>query len=265
VSVIEKRMVKHLNLEEMKNDYISYGGLPEELESITDESVIELMVNSQKQIHELLQKEKEGDDSAKSDLEKLQELKEIPFPEIGTEEYILHTNNLVELENKIRSRFNLPAKPKEYTDKDLVELLTLDDMRIGQNCNMFLQSIENLGTRKDYQYRLQRISNTLGYEARAQEEHLEFLSVTSENLETLSQNPLERWIQSKNGSVVANRMFQVWKDELLEIRRKLQARIRADASVEKDSGGEFKPDKRTSVYKLKSKVDSLIEKYHLEE
>ncbi len=43
----------------MKNEYLSYGGKEEELENITDEETLGLMISSQQKIHELLKGKKE--------------------------------------------------------------------------------------------------------------------------------------------------------------------------------------------------------------
>jgi hypothetical protein len=256
-----------MNVEELKQNYLSFGGREEELENISDEETLSLMCDSQQKIHSLLMKEKEGDESGMSDIEKLQFLKEsLPPGAFDSDEVRQHQNSVLGLTNKIRARFNLEFLPLEFSDKDLTELLALDDYRMnGMNCSLFLKNISDIATRKNYEQRLRQISTRLLSEESRAEEYYNFVSVVSENLSELEKNPPEKFLIQKDGSIKPNRFFETWKNELLEIRRKLTARIRADASVEKDSGGEFKADKRTSVYKLHSKVEDIIKRYHLEE
>ena len=127
-----------------------------------------------------MEKEKE-EDSPQSDIEKLQLLKEIPSPEINSDEFRSHMNRITEVENRIRSKFNLAAKPKEYSHKDLTDLLTLDDFKVtGKNTSLFLLNIPYTGTRKEYEQRLRHLSAKIISEQRRNSEYYNFISVVSE-------------------------------------------------------------------------------------
>ena len=111
-----------MDLEQIKTEYIQAGGSESDLEGLEDEETLNLLLQSQKMIAQATSEEEEQGEK-KSDLEKLEELRASLPQDISSQEYMEQSNKVTELSNKVRSRFGLPAKNRQFTDTDLKDLL----------------------------------------------------------------------------------------------------------------------------------------------
>ena len=252
-----------MELTQLKEDFIKYGGSSDLLEQFTDEQTSQDIVSLQKQLYLLKTGDRqiENSDQVKLDLEKLNELRSADISNLSTEsdQFREHINSIRLLENRIKMTLGL--KPKEF--------LILDDtletvIALGEDaCKEYIEQLPN-HLKGETEDRINQLIAVKKMEQEREREYLEFIAETSEKLSFLSSFKPEQYVIIE-GALKPNKSYQKWLADIFSIKKKLDKRIQLEKSLEENQVNDFKSDKRSSVYKLKEKVESLIKRYDLKE
>lgn len=253
-------------IEDYKTDFLKYGGSPELIKDFKDLKTSKSLVDMQRKIFELKSGSniKVKDDSVKQAFKELEELKskDISLLDLDSDEYREYQNKITEHENKIRLQLGLSIKPYLVLDSTLENLVNLDNGMYGEACTEFLKS-QGKATKEGIEDRLNQLVFVQQREKEIEDERIELIMKISEKLNFLSGFLPQQYNIDKQGNMIPNKVYIDWKEDLFNMKRQLDKRIRLEKSLEDNM--DIKADKRGSIYKLFEKVNSLIQKYDLKE
>jgi hypothetical protein len=194
-----------MELDEAQQIYKSFNGDVSELENI-DPSDYDYMIEVQKAIHDLTNKQ--DDDGEKELEEELESLNlQLAEHEINSDSYREIQNQIIMKENRIRTSLGMQEKPLFVLDSALMKLLALDGYSLGKNSWEYLSTIQDLGTRRDLQDRLENISANIQAELDRDERETAFLLWASSTLQECKNVPIA-WTM-KDGEILENPDYQI--------------------------------------------------------
>jgi hypothetical protein len=251
-------------LDDLKKEFISYGGSPELLKDFKDLKTAKGLLEIQKKVFELKQGSNvkvKDPDSIKESFRQMEELrsKDISTLDQQSDEYRIHQNRINEHENKIRVQFGLQPKPFMILDETLDNVISLGDEAVKEYLSGLPKNLKS-----ETEDRISQLLHVRKREKEIDQEHVNFVLSISEKLQLLSSFKPEQYL-IKNEKLIPNKAYIRWKHDLFDLKRKLDRKIRLEKSLEENEVNGFKVDKRGSIYKLSEKVDALIKKHDLKE
>jgi hypothetical protein len=251
-------------LDDLKKEFISYGGSPELLKDFKDLKTAKSLTEIQKKVFDLKQGSNVNVKDSNSIKESFRQLEELRARDLSTldtdsDEYRVHQNRIIELENKIRLQLNLKTKPFLILDETLGNVISLGNDSVQEYLSELPKNIKS-----DSVDRINQIVQVRKREKEIEQEHVNFVLSVSEKLQSLSGFKPEQY-NIKNDKLIPNKSYIRWKADLFDLKRNLDRKIRLEKSLEENEVNGFKVDKRGSIYKLSEKVDALIKKHDLKE
>jgi len=254
-------------IEILKQEYQSYGGDLSELEGLSEHQ-IKTAINLQKEIYELQNSSSDQSDEQvmQSDADLLQEIENLKMQDtsgLSEDEKRQHENEIIKLENRIRESIGLEPKPLHLLDQDLRKVIALNIQ------SEFLEKYKDdqgklLPEGREIESRLNSIRQTQQLEKEQEQERIQFLEYASSAYQKLKRIP-DKYVDREVRDVlqiVKNPKFTEWKRDLLELSKKINVRVKAKESLERE--GLTKIDERSSLWCLKNKVDALVDSLEVE-
>ncbi len=251
-------------LDDLKKEFISYGGSPELLKDFKDLKTAKSLTEIQKKVFDLKQGSNVNVKDSNSIKESFRQFEELRARDLSTldtdsDEYRVHMNKLTEYENKIRVQLNLKPKPFLTLDETLGNVISLGKEAVQE----YLSGLPK-NNKSDSVDRISQLMHVRKREKEIEQEQLNFILSISDKLQLLSSFKPEQY-NIKDGKLKPNKEYMKWKDDLFALKRNLDRKIRLERSREENQVNDFKIDRRSSIYKLSDKVNDLITKYDLSE
>ncbi|MBW1979137.1 MAG: hypothetical protein JRI79_14400 [Deltaproteobacteria bacterium] len=251
----------------MTNGGVFNGGDLSELEGLSEDQ-IKTAINLQKEIYELQNSSSDQSDAQmmQSDADLLQEIENLKMQDtsgLSEDEKRQHENEIIKLENRIRESIGLEPKPLHVLDEDLEKIIILNIQ------DEFLEKYQDKGKLtpegKEIQDRITSLRQNIELQQEQQREKIQFLDMASRELNRLSKVP-DKYIDKEVRGVIQilkNPLFMQWKRDLFELKKRINAKCKAEKSLERE--GLHQIDERSSLWRLKSKVDALVDSLEVAE
>jgi len=257
-----------LSFEQMQSDYIDkYKGNPEDLEGIKTPEVLSSLLETQKEICDLgIIKEKNEtnlykmDKNEKSMLQKLSDLRQKDISSMTEDEKRELQNQTHRQVVKLSESLQV-EEGEVLLDSQLKLALYLDQFNLkGSILQGLIQSYPERSLDRDtIKKRIENLHFKMTIENDRETKRLSDLKNKSETLKTLTSSVPEKFINDKEGYLVMNPVYMKWRQQTLNLKKKIETGIKTAYSLDKEGIEEV--DKRKSEFKLYDKVCDLLEKF----